>query len=69
MSVTSNVALARAPGNVLLRANETGLPKDSVANLSQLVTIDTSALDSRVGVIARTKLQLLFAGLDVVLGR
>ncbi|MBC7793679.1 MAG: type II toxin-antitoxin system PemK/MazF family toxin [Clostridia bacterium] len=66
--LTSNVALARAPGNILLRARETGLPKDSVANMSQLVTIDKVDFESRVGALSRAKLLLLFAGLDVVLG-
>jgi mRNA interferase MazF len=67
--LTSNVALARAPGNVLLRARETGLSKDSVANMSQLVTIDKVVLDSRVGSLSRTKLMLLLSGLEIVLGR
>jgi mRNA interferase MazF len=43
--MTSNLRWADAPGNVLLRAKTTGLPKDSVANVSQLVALDRTALD------------------------
>ena len=39
--LTSNLRWAEAPGNVLLTARSTGLPRDSVANVSQLVTLDT----------------------------
>jgi mRNA interferase MazF len=38
--ITSNTKLAEAPGNILLQSKATGLPKDSVANVSQLFTID-----------------------------
>ena len=43
--LTSNLALARAPGNVLLPKSITGLPKDSVANVSQVLTVDRDDLD------------------------
>lgn len=43
--LTSNLELARAPGNVLLPRSATGLPKDSVANVSQILTVDRSDLD------------------------
>ncbi|HVS31382.1 MAG TPA: type II toxin-antitoxin system PemK/MazF family toxin [Thermoanaerobaculia bacterium] len=67
--LTSNLAWADAPGNVLLQASLTGLPKDSVANVSQVVTLDKDVLTERVGKVARAKLELVLAGLDVVLGR
>jgi mRNA interferase MazF len=67
--LTSNLDWADAPGNVLLSAHMTGLPKDSVANVSQVITIDKSDLDERVGKLSRSKLELLFSGIDVVLGR
>ena len=38
--LTSNTRLLDAPGNVLLPATSTGLPKDSVANVTQIVTLD-----------------------------
>lgn len=67
--LTSNVKWAAAPGNVALSAAVTGLPKDSVANVSQLVTVDKSVLAPRVGRLSRAKLELVLSGIDVVLGR
>lgn len=67
--LTSNLRWADAPGNMLLRARSTGLGKDSVANLSQIITIDRTLLSERVGRVSRTQIELLFTGLDLVLGR
>ncbi len=67
--LTSNLAWADAPGNVMLPARLTGLPKDSVANVSQVVTLDKTMLTDRVGKLPRTKVELVLVGLDVVLGR
>ena len=60
---------ANAPGNVLLPPSVTGLPKESVANVSQLVTLDKADLTERTGKLSRTKLELVLSGIDVVLGR
>jgi mRNA interferase MazF len=67
--LTSNLRLAEAPGNVLLSPQSTGLPKDSVANVSLIVTLDRSLLSERVGHIPRRLLELVLVGIDVVLGR
>jgi mRNA interferase MazF len=67
--LTSNLRWADAPGNVLLPARSTGLSKDSVANVSQLVTLDRSALTEHVGRVSARHRALLLAGIDVVLGR
>ncbi len=67
--LTSNLKWAAAPGNVPLGARDTGLPKDSVANVSQIVTVDKDVLTERVGKVRKPKLELVFAGVDVVLGR
>ena len=67
--LTSNLKWADAPGNVLLPARSTGLGKDSVANVSQLVTLDQSVLGEAMGRVSRKQLALLFAGIDLVLGR
>lgn len=69
VALTSNLRWAEAPGNVLLSAKATGLPKDSVANVSQLVTLDKASLTDRVGSLPDKKLELVFSGIDVVLGR
>ena len=67
--LTSNLRWAEAPGNVLLPARLTGLPKDSVANVSQIVTLDKTLLAERAGKIPRNKLALVLSGIDLVLGR
>ena len=67
--LTSNLKWALAPGNVSLSARVTGLPKDSVANVSQVISLDQSLLTERVGKLPRAKLELLFSGIDLVLGR
>lgn len=67
--LTSNLKWESAPGNVRLTASTTGLPKDSVANVSALVTLDRALLSERVGKLSSAKLKLVFAGIDVLLGR
>jgi mRNA interferase MazF len=67
--LTSNLKWAGAPGNVLLETRLTGLPKDSVANVSQVVALDKSLLTERAGKLSRAKTDLVLAGIDVVLGR
>ena len=69
VALTSNVTWASAPGNVLLSDSATGLPKESVANVSQIVTLDRSELTVRVGKLPKAKLELVLSGVDVVLGR
>jgi mRNA interferase MazF len=53
----------------LLPETATGLPKESVANVSQIVTLDKSELTERVGKLPKAKLELVLSGVDVVLGR
>jgi len=67
--LTSNLRWADAPGNVRLTARATGLPRDSVANVSQIVTVDKSILTERVGKLSAAKLELVLSGIDIVLGR
>ena len=69
VSITSNLRWADAPGNVLLPARATGLPRDSVANVSRLVTFDRDTLTERVGALSASNLELVLAGIDVVLDR
>jgi mRNA interferase MazF len=49
--ITGNLELAHAPGNVLLPARSTGLPRDSVVNVSQLLTLDRTFLTERAGTL------------------
>jgi mRNA interferase MazF len=67
--LTSNMRWAGAPGNVLLAARTTGLPQDSVANVSQVIALDRTLLDERAGKLPRAKLELVLSGFDIVLGR
>src|ERR1700685_4282686 len=65
--LTSNLNWAEAPGNVVLPHKITGLAKDSIANVSQIVTLDRELLTECVGKLARGKLELVLAGIDVML--
>jgi len=67
--LTSNLRWSRAPGNVLLTAKHTGLDRDSVANVSQLVTIDKRQLAERVGKVPRKQMEGVFFGIDLIMGR
>ena len=65
--ITTNTRLAGAPGNVLLTRRESGLPEESVVNVSQVVTLDKSYLRERVGSLPRGRLRAVEAGLRLVL--
>lgn len=67
--LTSNLKWGPAPGNVVLGASATGLPKDSVANVSQVVALDKLLLTERAGKLPKAKLELILAGIDVMFGR
>lgn len=67
--LTSNVKWANAPGNVLLRSDVTGLPKDSVANVSLIVALDRDQLTERVGKLPPRHLTAVVNGIEVILGR
>ncbi|MBA3574143.1 MAG: type II toxin-antitoxin system PemK/MazF family toxin [Pseudonocardiales bacterium] len=67
-AVTSNTRLADAPGNVALPAGSSGLPKDSVVNVSQLLAVDRGLLDRRIGMLPSAQLAVLDRGLRLVLG-
>jgi mRNA interferase MazF len=65
--ITSNLKLEAAPGNVLLRGRTSGLKRDSVANVSQLITLDKRFLTDRVGRLSAGLLQDVESGLRLVL--
>ena len=67
--LTSNLKWAGAPGNVRLSSRATGLPKESVANVSQVIALDKALLTERTAKLPRAKLELVLSGIDVVLGR
>ena len=65
--LTSNLRLVDAPGNVLLPAKSAGLPRDSVANVSQVVTLDREFLVERAGRLPARLMANVDAGLRLVL--
>ncbi|GAB4239581.1 MAG: type II toxin-antitoxin system PemK/MazF family toxin [Deltaproteobacteria bacterium] len=65
--LASNLRLSEAPGNVLLAATESGLPKDSVANVSQVVTVDKGFLSGRSGRIPPRRMKEIDDGLRLAL--
>lgn len=67
VAITGNVELQQAPGNVLLSAKASGLPRDSVVNVSQVLTVDRSFLTDRVGTVPRKVLSDVEIGLRLVL--
>lgn len=67
--LTSNLKWADAPGNVLLKARLTGLPEDSVANVSLIVALDKGQLTNCSGKVPSRTLEAILSGIDVVLGR
>ncbi len=69
VAVTSNLRWADSPGNVLLPARATGLRRESVANVTQSVTLDKRDLTERAGKLSRAKLELVLSGLDTLTGR
>ena len=65
--LTGNIRLVDAPGNVLVPAKASGLPRDSVANVSQVITIDRNALTERVGRLPGTIIDQVANGLRLAL--
>jgi mRNA interferase MazF len=65
--VTSTTRLAGAPGNVLLSRRESGLPKTSVANVSQVITIDKRFLTRKVRSVPKRVVNQVDAGLRLAL--
>lgn len=68
VAFTSNLQRAAAPGNVLCRKQDTGLSVDSVANVSQVATLDKRWLTRRISGLPAHLLQAVEAGLRLVLG-
>jgi len=65
--VTSNLRLAEAPGNVFVPASESGLPKDSVANVSQVITMDRTFLTEKCSRLPSRLMKSIDEGLRLVL--
>ncbi len=67
--LTTNLTWESAPGNTLLPAKVAGLPKDSVANASQIFAVSRAYLSTRIGKLPPKRVEQILASVDVVLGR
>jgi mRNA interferase MazF len=65
--ITSNIALARAPGNVLIPAEVSGLDRDSVVNVSEVLTLDKEFLTERAGTVPKRLQTAVDSGLRLAL--
>jgi len=65
--LTSNLQRAEAPGNVLLRKGEGGLVRASVVNISQVYTVDNSALIEKIGALSQDRIREISVGLKLLL--
>lgn len=63
LTITTNLRLADAPGNVLLEAGSGGLDQDSVANVSQVITVDKAVLGERIGALDPPLIRRIDSGL------
>ena len=71
-ALTTNVKRAKAPGNVLLRKGEGDLPKDSVVNITQIITVDKpdkSDLVEKIGSLPSTRISQIIDGVKLLLGQ
>jgi mRNA interferase MazF len=66
-ALTSNLERAKAPGNVLLSKGEANLPKRSVVNISQIVTVDKSYLGERIGTLSQRRVQEILEGIQLLM--
>ena len=66
-ALTSNVKRATAPGNVLLKKGEANLKKDSVVNITQLVTVDKADLIERIGTLSPTRVREIVDGIRLLI--
>lgn len=68
LSITSTTRLADLPGNILLSKKDSGLPKESVINVSQIATIDKSWVETKVGTLSQSLMEEVDFGIGMVLG-
>lgn len=66
-TLTSNLQRAKAPGNVLLKKGEGGLPRDCVANISQIITVDKNDLSEKIGSLKQDKIRLILDGIRLLI--
>lgn len=65
-AVTSNLKLSKAPGNILLKKGEGGLKKDSVINISQIITVDKADLVEKIGKLSPARIKQMIDGIKLI---
>jgi len=65
--ITTNIRLAQAPGNIMLTVKQSNLPKKSVINVSQVITIDKTFLNEKAGTLSNKIMDIVDDGLRLVL--
>ena len=65
--ITSNLRLAKAPGNVYLQKGEGNLPKDSIVNISQIITVDRSFLRDKIGTLSGLTTEKIIDGVKLII--
>lgn len=66
-AITSNLIRAAAPGNILLKKGEGNLPKDSVVNISQIITVDKSDCLERIGHLSKERTMQIMEGVRLLI--
>lgn len=67
LAITGNIKLANAPGNVMVSTRQSGLPRDSVINVSQIITVDKSFLTGYVSTLSARTMRQVETGMRLVL--
>lgn len=65
-ALTSNLKRASSPGNILLKKNEAGLPKKSVVNITQIVTVNKSDVKEKIGQLSKSRVNEIIEGLEIL---
>jgi len=65
-ALTTNLKRGSSPGNVMLKKNEAGLPKKSVVNITQIITVNKSDLKEKIGQLSRSRVEEILEGLDIL---
>ncbi len=66
-ALTSNLKRADAPGNVLLSKGEANISKDSVVNISQIITVDKSDLIEKIGSLPSSRIKQIIEGVKLLI--
>ncbi|TAN60078.1 type II toxin-antitoxin system PemK/MazF family toxin [bacterium] len=66
-ALTSNLKRGNAPGNVVIRKGEGGLKKESVVNISQIVTVDKSDLIEKIGCLSQARIEQIIEGIKLLM--